>query len=86
MNNKINNKGPSEIHVSLNNDNESKTYTNQPPSNYKYVEPQNLPKKDDQIMTNLPPDEEGDANQEEIENPYNRKESKNNFSLFNNEN
>ena len=85
-NNKINNKGPSEIHVSLNNDNESKTYTNQPPSNYKYVEQQNLPKKDDQIMTNLPPDEEGDANQEEIENPYNRKESKNNFSLFNNEN
>ena len=81
-NNNNSNKGPSEIHVSLNNDNE--TYTNQPPSNYKYVEPKSSSNKDNQTFTNLPPEDEEDANLDNIENPYNRKESNNNFSLFNN--
>ena len=86
-NNNIN-KGASEIHVSLNNDNdnEPKTYTNQPPSDYKYVEPKSSSNEDKEIFTNLPPEDEDEPNLDNIENPYNRKKSNNNFSLFNNDN
>jgi hypothetical protein len=80
------NKGPSEIHVSLNNDNEPKTFTNLPPSDYKYVEPKSSTNKDNQTFTNLPPDDEDEPNLNNIENPYNRKGSNNTFSLFNNDN